>query len=83
MCPHTAVGHLAMIEYRNKSKADFIGVTVATAHPSKFTENVDRIIGHETEMPIVLKSIYKKKKMYKTILPRITELEAILSNSIL
>ena len=83
MCPHTAVGHLAMIEYRNKSRADFIGVTVATAHPSKFTENVDRIIGHETEMPIVLKSIYKKKKMYKTILPRITELEAILSNSIL
>ena len=83
MCPHTAIGHLAMIEYRNKNRADFIGVTVATAHPSKFTENVDRIIGHETEMPDALKSIFQKKKIYNTISPDITELEAILLNSIL
>ena len=83
MCPHTAIGHLAMIEYRNKNRADFIGVTVATAHPSKFTENVDRIIGHETEMPDALKSIFQKKKIYNTISPNITELEAILLNSIL
>ena len=82
MCPHTAVGHLAMNAFKMKYKFDFTGVTVATAHPSKFTENVDRILGQATEMPISLKSIFKKKKIYKTISPEITELETILLNCV-
>ncbi len=47
MCPHTAVGHLAMQDFANEGGSEYIRVTVSTAHPAKFRDEVSRII-HET-----------------------------------
>jgi len=44
MCPHTAVGHLAMDAFSKDVDLDFIKVTVGTAHPAKFADSVERII---------------------------------------
>ena len=57
MCPHTTVGHLALEEFSKDVDEDFIKVTVATAHPAKFADTVERIIHDEIDMPKALADI--------------------------
>ncbi|RKQ71395.1 L-threonine synthase [Litorimonas taeanensis] len=72
MCPHTAVGHLAMNEFSKDVERPFIKVTVATAHPAKFADSVERIIGQEVPLPEALSKAMQKEK-------RVTKLEPNLS----
>jgi len=62
MCPHTAVGHLAMDAFAKDVDLDFIKVTVGTAHPAKFAESVERIIREDVPLPAPLAKAMKKKK---------------------
>lgn len=62
MDPHGAVGYLGLKDYIKESGKDVTGVFLATAHPSKFPEVVEEIIGKKIETPDRLKSVLTKKK---------------------
>jgi len=65
MCPHTAVGHLAMEAFADGVDMDFTRVTVGTAHPAKFADSVERILRTEIDMPPPLaKAMGKKKRVH-------------------
>ena len=46
LCPHSAVGHLGISEETARHR-----VFLATAHPAKFRETVERVLGIEVELP--------------------------------
>jgi threonine synthase len=56
MCPHTAVGHLAMQKFAEGADPSFIKVTVSTAHPAKFLDDVERIIREDIDLPPALQA---------------------------
>ncbi len=78
MCPHTAVGHLAMNSFAEGIEEDFIKVTVATAHPAKFKESVERIIRESIPMPTALQDIMTRTPKLENIGPDLSELTALL-----
>ena len=51
MCPHTAVGHLAMGAFMETASKPYTKVTVSTAHPSKFKDDVERILDVDIKLP--------------------------------
>ena len=63
LCPHTAVGHLGVQAYLSEQQEEVNTVILATAHPSKFSDVVEPVIGTEPEMPDRLKEIIKKEKV--------------------
>ena len=75
MCPHTAVGHLAMDAFSNDVDLDFIKVTVGTAHPAKFADSVERIIREDVPLPAPLAKAMKKKKRVHVMPPTLVALE--------
>jgi len=79
MCPHTAVGHLAMEEFSKDVDLDFIKVTVGTAHPAKFADSVERIIREDIPLPKPLAKVMRKKKRVHVMPPNLTALENYLA----
>ena len=69
MCPHTTVGHMAMGEFSADIDEDFIKVTVATAHPAKFADSVERIIRSDVEMPKALSDIFDREPRVHNMAP--------------
>ena len=57
--PHGAIGYRALQE---SLKADEIGVFLETAHPAKFLETVENIIGEKVEIPQKLQEFMKGEK---------------------
>jgi len=74
MCPHTAVGHLAMEAFSQDVELDFIKVTVGTAHPAKFADSVERIIREDVALPKPLAKAMRKKKRVHVMPPRLEAL---------
>jgi len=70
MCPHTTVGHLAMEAFAADIEEDFLKVTVATAHPAKFADSVERIIRSDVEMPKALSEIFDRKPRVHNMAPK-------------
>ena len=79
MCPHTAVGHLAMEEFSKDVDLDFIKVTVGTAHPAKFADSVERIIREDVPLPAPLAKAMRKKKRVHVMPPSLKALENYLA----
>jgi threonine synthase len=79
MCPHTAVGHLAMQAYSEDKSRPFIQVTVATAHPAKFNDSVERILHESQPMPPVLASAMRRKPRVHVMPPELGALDAYLA----
>ncbi len=75
MCPHTAVGHLAMEAFAYDIEDEFIRVTVATAHPAKFVDSVERIIREDVLLPAPLQKAMKKTKRVHVMAPHLKALE--------
>jgi threonine synthase len=78
-CPHTATAtwgwrHLTAAE---RSEKDWI--LVATAHPAKFEQIVEPIIGTSVPLPAELAEILSRKQRFDIIEPTPEALEAILS----
>jgi len=61
MCPHTATGLLAYLKYKTDFK-DSTGIVLATAHPAKFIDQVEPVIGEEIKLPPELAVLKDKKK---------------------
>lgn len=64
ICPHTAVGYLAMQDFISENNiANSNNIILSTAHPVKFGEVVEPILGVEPEMPDRLKKALGTAKL--------------------
>ena len=65
--PHGAVGLLALEEYISKNKLNsFNGIVMETAHPAKFFDIMQDVIGKKIEIPERLEySLHKEKRTIK------------------
>ncbi len=79
MCPHTAVGHLAMEKFAADVPEPFTRITVGTAHPAKFADSVERILHTEIPLPTPLAKAMKKKKRVHVMAPTLDALSDYLS----
>ncbi len=79
MCPHTAVGHMAMESFSKDIDLDFIRVTVGTAHPAKFADSVERILHQDVPLPPALAKIMNVKKRVHIMEPNLEALSDYLA----
>jgi len=78
MCPHTSVGHLATQKYKASNPNDLV-VTVATAHPAKFRDEVEPIINMAPALPPSLESIVNLMPQVDALTPNLEGLESYLT----
>ena len=73
-CPHTACG-IEMLENERRagSKDDFC--VVATAHPSKFEDVVEPLVGHKVEPPPALRAMLARPARSEILEPDYTSLK--------
>ena len=60
--PHGAVGLLGLNKFITNKKEDITGIVLGTAHPAKFSDIIEPLIGDEIEIPNRLKRILDKDK---------------------
>ena len=80
MCPHTAVGHLAMKEFSKDISIPFASVCVATAHPAKFAESVERILRTDIKLPKPLEKAVSRKKIVHISKPDLDDVMNFIEN---
>lgn len=79
MCPHTTVGHLATQAAQLQfPTTDYEILTVATAHPGKFKDEVEPLIGEKVDLPPTLKDVFEKPVEKLTLAPDLTALEKLI-----
>ncbi|MBX9850924.1 MAG: threonine synthase [Cytophagaceae bacterium] len=78
MDPHGAVAYLGLKGYLKESGSKANGVFLATAHPSKFIEVVEEIIGKKIELPEKLKETVRKEKKSTLLHPDLKSLKSFL-----
>jgi len=61
MDPHGAVGYLGLQEFLAQNP-DYYGTFLETAHPVKFLETVEEVIGEKVEIPASIKEAMNKEK---------------------
>ena len=64
--PHTAVGLHASDEYLEQHPKDIV-VTLSTAHPFKFSNSVNSILGFQPDLPQGFENILKLEEKYEVI----------------
>ena len=74
MCPHTAVGHLAMEAFAEDVSEPFTRITVGTAHPAKFADSVERILHTDIPLPAPLAKAMRKTKRMHVMPPKLSAL---------
>lgn len=62
MDPHGAVGYLALREYQ-QYQPDTLGIILETAHPAKFLEDVEEILGKHIPVPERLAELADREKV--------------------
>jgi threonine synthase len=75
MDPHGACGYAALKEGLENDEA---GIFLETAHPAKFKEIVEKIIGAEIEMPGQLASFMQGEKQTVPLSSRYEDFKAYL-----
>ena len=65
--PHTAVGLLGLEKYRQENKEHHTGIVLATAHPGKFADVIEPIVGEKIVVPLQLQKAMEKEKNSITI----------------
>jgi threonine synthase len=61
MDPHGAVGYLGLKDFIAENPA-YYGTFLETAHPVKFLETVEEVIGEKVEIPASIKEAMNKEK---------------------
>ncbi len=77
--PHTAVG-LVALEKHLELHPDHVGVVLATAHPAKFANVVEPVIGEEIPLPAALIRCLESERQVIPIEPRLEALQEILGD---
>ncbi len=67
--PHGAVGWKGLTEYlkQNEADTDKLCISLETAHPAKFSEQINDILGLNPELPNSLKDLENKKEYYDKV----------------
>ena len=78
MCPHTAVGHAAAQAYKEKVDGRGVFLTLATAHPAKFAEEIEPVIGASVDLPPALAAALAPQPKTTIIEPSLPALRAVL-----
>jgi threonine synthase len=76
--PHGAVGYLALERYLQENPRDKKGIFLETAHPVKFYDAVEPVIGQQVPVPESIRSILDLPKISLKIAPDYEALRAIL-----
>ena len=70
MCPHTAVGYLALHNYLNANPNETgEGIFLGTAHPAKFLDIVEPALNLKVEIPENLQVLMQRKKAATLMTP--------------
>ena len=78
MCPHTAIGHAAAQAYKEKVDGRGVFLTLATAHPAKFAEEIEPVIGAPVDLPPALAAALAAQPKTTIIEPSLPALRAVL-----
>ncbi len=65
--PHGAVAWAGLMQYRKTNEKPDLAISIETAHPAKFPEEITKITGIEPELPPSLQDLDKKKENYLSI----------------
>jgi threonine synthase len=76
MEPHGTIGYMALKEYQKSH--DVQGIVLETAHPAKFGEVVESVIGRKIEIPARLQEFMNRTKVATLIQPKFSELKSFL-----
>ncbi len=79
MCPHTAVAYEGLQKYRTETGGDFTGIFLATAHPAKFLDLVEKTLDSLIHIPARLEKLLSLEKSAITLKPRFQDFKAHLS----
>jgi threonine synthase len=79
--PHGAIGYLGLKKYMT-SNPGTQGIFLETAHPAKFKETVDEILGRELEIPLPLQRFLKQEKKSIHIGGDYEQFKAFLKNAL-
>lgn len=66
-CPHTAVAAEAYARLSDAERQERRWCIVATAHPAKFAEIVEPLIGHPVEVPTALGELFRRESRFVEI----------------
>ncbi len=75
MCPHTAVGHMAMQDFAAKTDKAYTKITVSTAHPAKFKDEVEQIIREDIPLPRSLQDCIDAPSHKHVMEPSLSDLD--------
>ena len=79
--PHAAVGYLAWKAWQSAhQEANAIGVVLGTAHPAKFLDDVESILGRSIDIPERLAKLKNENKVAHKMAPSFEALKAWLFN---
>lgn len=81
--PHTAIGIGASREYINslEYKGESV-VILATAHPAKFPEAIEKSLNKEPSLPTFLADLFDRKEKMQILTNDIKQVQGFISNSI-
>ncbi len=78
LCPHTAIGYRAADEFRRETGSRAEIVTLATAHPIKFKDVIEKETGQEIPIPNQLKKDLQEEKKSIPMSSNFSEFKAFL-----
>lgn len=78
--PHGAVGYCGLERYRKETGSDVRGIVLETAHPAKFRESVEPLIGQTVPLPQPLADCMTRTKQATFLSPSLDALKAFLSD---
>jgi threonine synthase len=61
--PHGAIGYLGLIKELKKQSKERVGIFLETAHPIKFLDTVEPVLGINIEIPQQIESVLGKEKV--------------------
>jgi threonine synthase len=76
MEPHGVIGYMAVKEYQKNN--DVQAIVLETAHPAKFGDVVEPVIGQKVEVPERLQEYMRREKVATLIQPDFDELKQYL-----
>jgi threonine synthase len=65
--PHGAVGWVGLERYLEKNLTSSTAVSLETAHPAKFPEEIERLLGFSPVVPASLAQVERKEEQYQTM----------------
>ncbi|MBN2320375.1 MAG: threonine synthase [Acidobacteria bacterium] len=65
--PHGATGWLGLQRYLDENPSSSTAVCIETAHPAKFPEEIEKLLGFTPEAPPSLAKVEQKKENYRTM----------------